>query len=151
MSFLKDPRFWKFAAFMIVLAVALWIWTVDTDDVRDAALFVDEGDIKEIEVTSGVRAAFYAMVAAAFVLVSLIPTDRKLSENSPFSLLVQAMGGGAAGMAGWLWLSSETGDMPLPYIMPMVILGLVVGIVIAIQVLWIAIDDLRRLRKESKD
>ena len=89
---LKNPRFWKFVGFFIILAVALWIWTVDTDDARDLALFTSEGDLEKIEVTSGVKAAFNAMVAAAFVLVGLIPTEKRLSEQAQFSLLVQVSG-----------------------------------------------------------
>lgn len=142
MEFLKNPLFWKVAFFLIVLGVALWIPAVDTEDVKGAGLFVNDEDIEKIEVTSGVRAAFYAMVAAAFVLVGLIPMEVKRTYSALFNLLVQVLGGGAAFFAGWLWLSSETGDMPLPYILPMAILGLVVGMSISIQVIWFVAESL---------
>ncbi len=53
----------------------MWIATVDRQYVRDTGLFISDEDIGKIEVTSGVRAAFYAMVAAAFVLMGLMPID----------------------------------------------------------------------------
>ena len=113
MGFLIDPRFLKAMAFILVLAVALWIPSVDTKYVRDIGFFVSDYDLEKIEVTSGVRAAFYAMVAAAFLLVGLIPTDIKWTANAGFSLVVQIAGGGAAFFSGWHWLASATEDMPL--------------------------------------
>ena len=129
MRFLRNGRFWQAAGFLVILGVALWIPAIGTDEVKDSALFISEDDIEKIEVTSGVRASFYAMVAAAFVLIGLIPTGHRLNQPDWFSLLVQVTGGGSAFFAAWLWLSSETRDMPLPYILPMVILGFVVGLV----------------------
>ena len=97
MRFLKDLRFWKAIAFILIVAVALWIPKVDTEYVKSTAgWFVSDEDIEKIKVTSGVKAAFYAMVAAAFVLVGLIPTDIKLNANVAFGLVIQVAGGGAA-------------------------------------------------------
>ena len=150
MGFLKDPRFWKAVAFILVLAVALWIPKVDTEYVKSTAWFVSDEDLKKIDVTSGVRAAFYAMVAAAFVLVSLIPTDIKLNANAAFSLVAQIAGGGAAFFSGWYWLASATGDMPLPYIFPMAALAIVVGTGILGQVSVLAVDNLRRRKRTDE-
>ena len=105
-------------------------------------MFVDEADLDKIEVTTGVRAAFYAMVAAAFILVGLIPTSKRLDQDALPSLLVQVMGGESAFYAGWLWLSSETNNLPLPFIPPMVILGGVVALGVGIQIVWICTSDL---------
>ena len=142
MGFLKDPRFWKAIAFILILAVALWIPSVDTENVKYVALFVSDDDLEKIEVTSGVKAAFYAMVAAAFLLVGLIPTEIKWTANAGFSLVVQIAGGGAAFFSGWHWLASATGDMPLPYIFPMAALAIVIGAGIVIQVCVLAVTNL---------
>ena len=146
MQFLTYGRLWKAIGCLLILGVAFWIPFVDTEYVRDTAMFVDEADVDSLEVTSGVRAAFYAMVAAAFVLVGLIPTGKPLNQEALANLGVQVMGGGSAFYAGWLWLSSETNNMPLPYILPMVIVGLIVAVGVGIQVGWVAADHLLRRR-----
>ena len=48
-----------------------------------------------------------------------------------------------------IWLSSEARDMSLPYSLPVMILGLVVGVGIAMQVVWIGVSDL--FRRSDKD
>ena len=136
MYLLKNLLFWKFAFFMAVLGVILWIPAVDTEYVRDAAWFTSDDELDTLKVTSGVRAAFYAMAAAVTLLVSLIPTRDGGLGAAILNFFVQLLGAWAAFFAGWYWLSSETDDNPLPYILPMVILGVITGAAIIVMALW---------------
>ena len=73
MDLIRNPLFWKFVSFLVILCVVVWIPYVDTDYVRGVGWFADDEELGTLEVTSGVRAAFSALAAAATLLINLIP------------------------------------------------------------------------------
>ena len=137
-------QIWKVAGLILVSLLTLRVWTLDTGHVQDAALFFGLGDIDGIEVTSGVKAALCAMTAAGFALVGLIPAGEKLTGDALFSLFIQLAGGVVAFSAGWFWLSGETDDTPVPYILPMVVLGFIVGLGIIAQAAIVVVGNIFR-------
>ena len=136
MDLIRNPMFWKFVSFVVISCVVLWIPFVDTDYVRGVGWFADEDELEALEVTSGIRAAFSALAAAATLLVNLIPARPDERMAGQINFLGHFLGAAAAALAGWYWLSAETGDNPTPYIIPMVILGVVVGAIMIFRALW---------------
>ena len=151
MDLLTNLVFWKFFSFIVVLVVVLSVATVDTDVVHETAWFASEEELETLEVTSGGRAAFSALAAAVTLLVNLIPVRSDAHLARQVNILVQFLGAGAAALAGWYWLSAETGDNPMPYILPMVILGVLVGAIMVFRVLWEFASELFHRKGSGRD
>ena len=96
--------FYKFAVSCIVLVLA--------SSLEYGANAVDE---------SGVKAAFFALCAACILLVDLLPSAH--GRYGIFATIItRASGALLAFGAGWYWISSETNEAPLSFILPYVLL-----------------------------
>ena len=125
-------------AFLVLLAGANGFAQLDV--VADALGFND------IFFTDGVRAAMFAMIAAATLFIALLPRDD--SETDVLvGRLSQLCSVIAAFLAGLFWLMDETGRQPGPYI---IVLLAVTGALSTFLVITIAVEViLQRIRKEE--
>ena len=76
---------------------------------------------------SGIKAAFFALCAACILLVDLLPGTG--NRYSVFATLVTRVSGALLAFgAGWYWISSETGDAPLSFMSPYILMLALVAI-----------------------
>ena len=107
----------------VLVAIVIFLPSVDDNDVRSTAVFLADEDLEKVRVTSGVRAALYALVGAAVLFVSLI----RIRESDQLSNIVNFMnpviGAWVAAYVGWYWLRDATEENPWPYAMYMGLLA----------------------------